>query len=138
MSNDSPGLVATYVSPPVAVTLVIAAIVGVVSIVLTFMLGGSGVVNWLLVIVAVLGGWSVGSLLSPWGKAEQRDFSRWATAITTFFSGYVIGKMDSIIQFFDKNGLLTQPLALRRYLLFAAWFLLAGIVAFATRRYAPL
>lgn len=80
-------------------------------------------------------GWAVGTLLSPWGRAEKSEFSTYIRAIATFLSGYVLAKFQAIV---DAIGIekFVEPIVMRRLILFAASATLGAVIVFLGRRYA--
>jgi hypothetical protein len=106
-------------------------------------LGGGGAasnstsrwVNVLVLITATLLGWCGGILLTPHNSSEQKRFTEYGAAISTFLSGFVLAKVDRVFEdTFDDAGLLSDT-AIARTLIFASGFLLGGLFTFISRLY---
>ena len=79
-------------------------------------------------------GWIVGTIASPY-RSEKEEFSGIGKAISVFFSGYVLAKIDPLItEFLRKENLNDNTLAFR-CLLFICSFLLTLVFTFITRKY---
>lgn len=89
--------------------------------------------DYLLLIFGGAAGWLVGMLLSPYAD-EKPQFKEWGGAITTFLSGYVLGKFGDQFVTFIREGKLTR-IALGEALVSANAFLICMLIVFVTRKY---
>jgi hypothetical protein len=116
-----------------------AIILGVPLLVMCFYFGTdvqSHCLNITLLIMALLLGWLLGILASPYTSTEHRDFTAYTKAISAFISGFVVAKADKAIEHIFDPQTLGDATVLFRLALFIAGFLLALVITFVYRRYA--
>jgi hypothetical protein len=94
--------------------------------------GPSNVLQVLLCLAGGALGWIIGILVSPLDAGEKKQFSDFAKALVALISGYLVGKVDSLLQF--ASAAANEEL-LVRVLLFATCFLLTAQFTFVGRRY---
>jgi hypothetical protein len=114
-------------------------ILGAPLLVMTFYFGSTPqdhCLNIMLLIVALLLGWVLGILVTPYDGDEQKQFTNFSKAISAFISGFVVAKIDKLVEHILDPTVLADSLALFRLTLFVAGFLLALIITFIYRRYA--
>jgi hypothetical protein len=124
----------------VLVATAISAIVGIGIIVLCFVIAPeyqSGALSLLIGICGMLLGWIVGVALTPYNKEEQSKFSGYAKAIGVFASGYLVAKIDKVVEYLlsPENIFLRGSQAGPRILIFLASALLSLVTVFTHRQY---
>jgi hypothetical protein len=98
----------------------------------------------LALLSALLGtaaGWTLGTLSSPWGKPEIRQFREFGKILSAFITGFVVSKVDHLLSLTsaDNHGpVLLEPMVIRRLMLGAACLLTAMMIVFVARRYFPV
>ncbi len=99
-------------------------------------IGPSPYHNLLVFLMGYIIGWILGTLASPYNKAESAQFLSLSQAISAFISGYVISKLDRFLELslFTKGGEV-QPHAWSQAGLFAASLLVTALVVFINRTY---
>lgn len=117
---------------------VFAGIFGVCIAWLAYRLGrenGTYTTNWLICILGVLVGWIVGTLASPYSHEEAEQFLTIGQAATAFLSGYVVSKLDRLLEktLFAEGAIKAE--AWLRLCLFIASCLLVAIIVFINRLY---
>ncbi|MBE9193574.1 hypothetical protein IQ230_25255 [Gloeocapsopsis crepidinum LEGE 06123] len=90
----------------------------------------------LIGVAGVTVGWFIGFLASPYTIVEEKRFSRFATAIVSFLTGYVISKVEPIISYlFTGARLIEQPLYGARLLIFLACLIIGSLNMYTYRLY---
>lgn len=140
-NDDKVSKIRTYMTEggpqdaPLAVAAFGAVLVGLV--VIAWCVGGTSYDRALLILSSTVGGllgWLVGIILSPYA-GEEKEFSKLATGISGFVSGYALTKVDEIWKMFmDQKGY-TNPAYGQRIAFAVAGFLLVLVLTFVTRRY---
>jgi len=54
--------------------------------------------NLAILVLGVACGWLLGILISPYSSAEHEEFSAYAKAFGVFASGYLVAKLDKVIE----------------------------------------
>lgn len=94
----------------------------------------------LISIVAATFGWVVGLLSAPRSREEKSHFSELAKVISGFVTGYLLSKIDPLIQWLSEASsegeprLMTQPYA-EQFLVALASFGIAMLFVFNARLY---
>jgi hypothetical protein len=92
------------------------------------------VLSTTVIIMGVALGWLFGIFISPIGE-EKDDFSKYGKAVSVFFSGYLVAKIDPVItQILSAGNLLTDLVGFR-LLSFVTSFVVAMLIAFGWRKY---
>jgi hypothetical protein len=115
-----------------------AGSLGIMIIVLCWFVGDRSAVPMNLTVTAMgfAVGWLLGILLSPYSKNEQARFTTYASAFGVFASGYLVGKVDKVLEaIFDPQFILDSVHGFRS-LAFATSLILGLIVTFMFRQYA--
>jgi len=94
---------------------------------------------WMTIAVGVLGvitGWFFGFLASPSTPNESKRFSTYASVITTFASGYLVSKLDPVLNEILKNPerLATTNIELN-LLVFASCLFSGALIMYIVRSY---
>lgn len=92
--------------------------------------------NFAILILGTSVGWLIGTVISPYDTKEQGDFSAYAKAVSAFVTGYLVAKVDKIIEHLFSPTFLSAPEAAFRMVLFLSAVLIAMLVTFINRRYA--
>jgi len=93
-------------------------------------------INTTIMVLACALGWLMGTLMTPYDPAERADFSAYAKAASAFISGYLLGKIDKVIEHILTPAFLSDPLTAFRTMLFLAAFCVCVLLTFIFRRYA--
>jgi D-alanyl-lipoteichoic acid acyltransferase DltB (MBOAT superfamily) len=93
-------------------------------------------INATIMILGCTFGWLLGTLITPYDTKERADFSAYAKAASAFISGYVIAKIDKVIEHILSPTFLFEDAAGFRMMLFVASFCLCLLLTFIFRRYA--
>jgi hypothetical protein len=116
-------------------SFVFALLVG--AILLCVLIGRKDSLAWLATSLGLAAGWGTGILLAPY-LSEQQRFREYAKVLSVFLSGYLVGKLDRLLElwFNPEYG----PLALRpnfafRMMAGITGFLLAAVSTYVARKY---
>jgi hypothetical protein len=90
-----------------------------------------------ILVLAFAGGWFIGILISPYSRQEEEQFSTISKTASAFASGYLVGKVDKIIEKMTSPEFLLNPIAGFRLMAFVAAFTISMLITFVYRRYAP-
>jgi hypothetical protein len=90
--------------------------------------------NYLLVMLGGVVGFTMGMLISPYG-AEKRQFSVIARTASAFLSGFVLAKADKLFDEATKEPGTIDAAFVGRVALFAVAAVITGLLAFLTRAY---
>jgi hypothetical protein len=90
--------------------------------------------NYLLVMLGGVVGFTMGMLISPYG-AEKRQFSVIAKTASAFLSGFVLAKADKLFDEATKDPGVIDAAFVGRVSLFAVAAVITGLLAFLTRAY---
>ena len=116
-----------------------AAALGVGLVALCFLVGQGSEVRALNIAVVVFGastGWLAGILLSPYDPREARAFPRYAAAASAFASGYLVSKLDRVLEELLEPGFLFSPVPAFRLLAGLSGFATAAFITYVYRSYA--
>jgi hypothetical protein len=100
---------------------------GVALVALCFFVGTGPEVralNLAVLIAAASTGWLVGVLVSPYDAREAQTFPKYAATVSAFASGYLVSKLDRVLEEILKPEFLFSSVV--------GFRVLAGIAAFAT------
>lgn len=111
----------------------VAALIGILAS--AFFTPGPASLNILIVIAAGLIGWTVGILMTPATPGEQKKFSEYGKALATFVTGYVVGKLDKLVDPVLSNPESVTTALIAQSLLFVSMFLLGALGTFVWRSY---
>lgn len=94
---------------------------------------------WLNLLISLLGGligWVLGNFASPVNSNEQKTFSELAKVVATFFSGYVVSKLDRFLEgtLFSNNQI--DETSWISACFFLSALILASVTVFLNRTYA--
>jgi len=91
--------------------------------------------NWIICLFGAILGWGVGLLVSPSSKTEKEQFSGLTKTISAFLSGYILSKLDRVIENLLESDKIFQELFLIKIALFLTAFFITVIIVFINRRY---
>ena len=91
--------------------------------------------NIVLLISGGLIGWIVGVLMTPGSADEKAKFSEYATALSTFVTGYLVAKLDRLFDLSTQDAANVNAMSVGRILLFASGFALGALFTFIWRAY---
>ena len=115
-----------------------AAILGGTVVYLSLVVGEDTKASSLNLLIVVLGlsiGWLFGILLSPYSETEEKKFTGYAKAFGVFASGYLIGKVDKVLEELLKPDFILDSVHGFRVMAFAAAFVVGLVITFIFRRY---
>ncbi len=93
------------------------------------------ILNEMIVLLGLAFGWLFGILLSPYSDDEKTKFTEYAQTFGVFTSGYLVSKIDKVVeQLFDPSFLLESMHGFR-VMAFISAFLISMIATFIFRRY---
>jgi hypothetical protein len=110
-------------------------------VILTFFIGDSATARVLNLAVVVFGystGWVVGVVISPYSKSESDRFTVLTKAIGAFASGYLVGKLDKLVEQLFRPDFLLESVNGFRMIAFMSTCLVSMIVTFIYRTYARI
>jgi hypothetical protein len=99
----------------------------------------NAVANEFNVLVVLLGfsvGWLAGILLSPYSEEEEKKFNQYAKAFGVFASGYLVGKVDKVVEELFKPEFILESTHGFRIMIFVSAVIISFIFTFVFRRYA--
>ena len=70
-------------------------------------------------------GWLCGTFMTPYNKKESEYVSSFTKTISLFASGYIVGKIDKVVEHFFNQILIFNTLVAFRSMLFIASFVIA-------------
>jgi hypothetical protein len=95
---------------------------------------------WINVLVSLIGGlcgWIVGTGLAPYSPQELKRFRDISVTASAFLSGYVVSKLDRLLDATLLQNPTDHAIAWERAGLFIAAFLATAITVFINRFYSP-
>ena len=114
-------------------------VLGLALVILCFRVGQSAEVHAMNIAVLVFGassGWLAGILLSPYDPKEARNFPRYAAAVSAFASGYLVSKVDRVLEELLRPEFLFSPVPGFRLLAGVSAFAITLVVTYVYRAYA--
>ncbi len=91
--------------------------------------------NLLIVVLGLSLGWLLGILLSPYSGAEEKKFTEYAKAFSIFASGYLVGKVDKVIEALFQPDFILESVHGFRIMSFLAALIISLVMTFIFRRY---
>jgi len=96
---------------------------------------------WMISLFSIIGatvGWFLGIVLSPGNAEQDKHFAMVGSAIATFFSGFLVSKLNATFDLLFKaepstNDMPDRPTLLIRMAFSVAWFMIALTITFLTR-----
>jgi predicted secreted protein len=115
-----------------------AIVFGLVMVVLCIAVADSGVdrcLNIAILMVALASGWLLGVVASPYNNPEAKRFASYTKVISAIVSGYVLGKLDRVIERAVESDQFPSAIESFRMMLFVAALIVAVLVTHAYRSY---
>lgn len=106
---------------------------------LSFFVGDTSVataINLTVIVFGASAGWVIGIVVSPYSSTEQARFTALSKAVAAFGSGYLVGKVDNLIEKLLDPALALETVHGFRILAGLSAFLLSMLVTFVYRQYA--
>lgn len=94
--------------------------------------------NYLSGVLGISLGWIMGIFLSPYNPDEHSKFSDYAKALSTFVSGYLLSKVDRLLDPAQVPAIMSDPQVVYRTMFFLACFFLTLVAVFLVRSYPVL
>jgi len=91
--------------------------------------------NLLIVVLGLALGWLLGILLSPYSETEEKKFTEYAKAFGVFASGYLVGKVDKVIEALFQPDFIIDSVHGFRVMSFLAAVIISLVFTFIFRRY---
>jgi uncharacterized YccA/Bax inhibitor family protein len=110
-------------------------------VVLSYFVGETRVpiaLNLTVLIFGATGGWIVGIVVSPYSTEEQSRFTALSKAVAVFGSGYLIGKVDKLVEKLLDPSLVLESVHGFRLLAGLSAFALVMVITFVYRQYATM
>lgn len=107
--------------------------------ILSFCVGSSGqdyAFNLAVLVFGLSFGWVTGIIIAPYSKNEEKQFGALTKAITTFASGYLLGKFDQVAADALEQGFSLNSVYGFRLVAGSAAFVLAATITYVFRKYA--
>jgi uncharacterized membrane protein len=92
-------------------------------------------INIVIVLLGVASGWLLGIMVSPYSLDEKENFNAYAKAFGVFASGYLVAKVDKVVEHMFSENFILDPSNGFRLVAFLVALLVALIVTFVFRRY---
>ena len=115
-----------------------AFLIGIALLWLAYQLGIDGhayLVNWVICLFGAVIGWGVGLMSSPSSERESAKFSGVTKTVSAFLSGYILSKLDPLIQTVLQSDQFFQESVLVRIAFFLSAFCLSMVIVYINRVY---
>jgi hypothetical protein len=115
-----------------------AVVLGGTMVVLSFFIGDTTTVVVLNLAILALGfsvGWIIGILISPYDTEESKRFSVFTKAVGVFASGYLVGKIDKLVERILNPDFVLDSIHGFRIIAFLSATIVAMLVTFIYRWY---
>ncbi len=116
-----------------------ALILFVALCILAFIVGDtklSVALNFAVLVFGASLGWIVGIVVSPYSRTEQQQFTALSKALAAFASGYLVGKLDKLLEKLLDPSFALESVNGFRLLAFVSGFAIAMVLTFVYRQYA--
>ena len=107
-------------------------------LILTFLVSTSaleGALTWTLILLGAAGGWLIGLIASPYDPREEARFAKYAGVISAFASGYLVAKLDPLLNYIAKPEFLLASTNGFRIVSFLISLIVATAYTHAVRSY---
>ena len=92
-------------------------------------------INATIMILGLSLGWLCGTFMTPYNKIESEYVSSFTKAVSVFVSGYVVGKVDRVVEYILNPTFLMSTLPAFRIMSFVATFVIALMLTYIFRQY---
>jgi hypothetical protein len=96
------------------------------------------VLNLTVLIFGAAAGWVVGIFIAPYTAEEQSKFTMLSKSVAVFGSGYLVGKIDKILERLFDPLLIFESVNSFRLLAGLSAFVIVAAITFVYRQYAVL
>jgi hypothetical protein len=94
-----------------------------------------GYLNLAVILASISFGWLLGTFVSPESDREQQSFMTYGKAVSAFVSGYLVSKLDKVIDRILSPEILAMPVAAFRLAGSIAAIISALLVTYIVRAY---
>jgi hypothetical protein len=94
-----------------------------------------GYLNLAVILASICSGWLLGTFISPESGREQKSFMTYGKAVSAFVSGYLVSKLDKVIDRILLPETLAMPVAAFRLAGAIAAVISALLVTYIVRAY---
>jgi hypothetical protein len=94
-----------------------------------------GYLNLSIVLASICVGWLLGTFVSPESSTEQTRFSTYGKAVSAFVSGYLVSKLDKVVEMILSPQTLAVPIASFRLCASISALISALLVTYIVRVY---
>jgi hypothetical protein len=94
-----------------------------------------GYLNVAIMLASISSGWLLGTFISPESETEKKSFMTYGKAVSAFVSGYLVSKLDKVIEKILSPELLVMPVATFRLAGSVAALISAVLVTYIVRAY---
>jgi hypothetical protein len=118
--------------------IIISVVVSIVLLILCFKMVATpqdGYLNLAIILASICVGWLLGTFISPESNTEETRFSAYGKAVSAFVSGYLISKLDKVVEMILSPGTLAVPIASFRLAGSIAALISALLVTYIIRAY---
>ena len=118
---------------------VTAAILGGALVIVAFYIAGGAearALNLLVLITGASAGWLLGVVASPYDPRETTAFPKYVGAVSAFASGYVVSKLDRVLEHLLQPEFVTSAIGAFRLLGGVCALVLGVLVTYIYRSYA--
>lgn len=95
----------------------------------------SSSLNLLIVVLGLSSGWLLGIFITPYSEAEEQKFTEYAKTFSVFVSGYLLGKVDRVIEALFQPDFILDSVNGFRLISFLASVIISLVVTFSFRKY---
>lgn len=94
-----------------------------------------GYLNLAIILASVCSGWLLGTFISPKSEPEKQSFMTYGKAVSAFVSGYLVSKLDKVIEKILSPDTLAVPVVAFRLAGSIAAVISAVLVTYMIRAY---
>lgn len=91
--------------------------------------------NLSTLVLGITLGWLTGFIVTPYTKQEEKQFLTYSKAISVFVSGYLVAKIDKVVERILSPDHLFQAIIAFRGMVFVSSFIVALLITFIFRKY---
>ncbi|MEI7870390.1 MAG: hypothetical protein WCI11_21140 [Candidatus Methylumidiphilus sp.] len=92
-------------------------------------------INATIMILGLSLGWLCGTFMTPYNKTESEYVSSFTKAVSVFVSGYMVGKVDRVVEHILNPTFLISTVPAFRIMSFVASFIIALMLTYIFRQY---
>jgi D-alanyl-lipoteichoic acid acyltransferase DltB (MBOAT superfamily) len=91
--------------------------------------------NLSTLVLGITLGWLAGFIVTPYTKQEEKQFLTYSKAISVFVSGYLVAKINDVVERMLSPDHLFQTIVVFRGMVFVSAFIVALLITFIYRKY---